>query len=208
MRTLSTSSSDAAASASTQSNPPSTGAAVSDNDGQPSSSSSSTKADKTIKGKLKTLMKKYGWAAVVVYLLFSALDFGLTFFVINLIGAEHVRRATDYVLDFLVYGRSASNVSNQPGRRGSSSDSDSSSSTGPDPDTSTDTDARGQATGILSFLKDWREKHKKEDAESAAEAGPSGNIWATAVLAYTIHKTLLLPVRLAGTAAATPAIVK
>jgi len=139
-------------------------------------------------------MKRYGWAAVVVYLLFSVLDFGLTFFVINLIGAEHVRRGTDYLLDLLVYGKAA---------------------------TSTRAGDIPEGSGILGFLKEWREKHKKDadDAENAAEAeadrksgspsgASSGNLWATAVLAYTIHKTLLLPVRLGATAAATPAIVK
>ncbi|KAJ1026469.1 hypothetical protein NDA13_003849 [Ustilago tritici] len=36
----------------------------------------------------------------------------------------------------------------------------------------------------------------------------SGTLWTEAVLAYTIHKTLLLPVRVAFTAAVTPSFVK
>ena len=142
-------------------------------------------ADKSLTGRLKTLTRKYGWATVVVYLFFSVVDFSIIFFTINLIGADHVRQAQDYVLDVLVYGRS---------RRPIMVDGQESS----------------QGNGILGFLKDWRENHKlKEHAEDANhKAGGSGGMWATAVAAYTIHKTLLLPFRIGATAAATPAIVK
>lgn len=40
------------------------------------------------------------------------------------------------------------------------------------------------------------------------KSGNSSTIWTEAVLAYTIHKTLLLPVRVAFTAAVTPSFVK
>lgn len=43
---------------------------------------------------------------------------------------------------------------------------------------------------------------------SGANKGGSSTIWTEAVLAYTIHKTLLLPVRVAFTAAVTPSFVK
>jgi hypothetical protein len=136
-------------------------------------------------GKLKELTRKYGWATVVVYFLFSAVDFGACFFLINLVGAEHVRKGQDYVLDALVYG------------------------------TTKREDVLSQAHehsghGVLGFLKTWRQKHQLEDAENESNNRKSGSssLWATAVLAYGIHKTLLLPVRLGLTAAATPAIVK
>ncbi|SPO24448.1 uncharacterized protein UTRI_03716 [Ustilago trichophora] len=45
------------------------------------------------------------------------------------------------------------------------------------------------------------------DTTSGKNAG-SSTIWTEAVLAYTIHKTLLLPVRVAFTAAVTPSFVK
>ena len=132
-------------------------------------------------GKLKDLTRKYGWATVVVYLLFSALDFGAVFFLINLVGAEHVRKGQDYVLDALVYGSTkkediAAQVDEPNGH------------------------------GVLGFLKDWRAKHKVED--EAEKKSANSSLAATAVLAYGIHKTLLLPVRLGLTAATTPAIVK
>lgn len=140
--------------------------------------------DTSMKGRLKSLMKKYGWATVAVYLLFSVVDFSLVFFAINLLGADHVRKGQDYVLDALVYGTEGSRKIGD--------------------------DGTVEARGLLSFLKDWREKHKQVDKENAKDAkkGGSGSLWATAALAYTIHKIPMLPVRLAATAAATPAIVK
>ena len=129
-------------------------------------------------------MRKYGWATVVVYLLFSIVDFGIAFFAINLIGAEHVRRGQDYVLDTLVYGTKRNNELVKQGT--------------------------AEADGVLSFLKDWLDRHKAKEKEHEKESkkGGSSGMAATAVLAYTIHKTLFLPLRLGATAAATPAIVK
>lgn len=46
--------------------------------------------DATISQKLKHLIKSYGWYALGVYLVFSALDFGVAFAAINLLGAEQV----------------------------------------------------------------------------------------------------------------------
>lgn len=136
-------------------------------------------------GKLKDLTRKYGWATVVVYFIISAVDFGLCFFLINLVGAEHVRKGQDYVLDALVYGTTKrEDVLAQAGEP--------------------------KGYGLLGFLKNWRQKHKLEDVENEVDSKRAGtsSLWATAVLAYGIHKTLLLPVRLGLTAAATPAIVK
>lgn len=129
-------------------------------------------------------MKKYGWATVVVYLLFSVVDFGIAFAAINLVGAEHVRKGQDYVLDTLVYGTKRDAELVKAGT--------------------------AEANGVLSFLKDWLERHKAKEREHEKESnkGGSSGMAATAVLAYTIHKTLFLPLRLGATAAATPAIVR
>ena len=45
------------------------------------------------------------------------------------------------------------------------------------------------------------------DSASHAHGGGSEGIWAMVVLAYTIHKTLFLPVRVGLTAAVTPRLV-
>lgn len=145
--------------------------------------------DKSLTGRLKTLMRKYGWAAVAVYIFFSFVDFGLVFFAINLIGAEYVQRGEDYVLDTLIYGRQIH---------------------GPPTDDLEEEKRRHEGNGVLGFLRDWREKKKQSHLEQAHEAkrGGNGGLWAMAVLAYGIHKTALLPFRLGATAAATPAIVR
>lgn len=51
---------------------------------------------------------------------------------------------------------------------------------------------------------------QRTDSSSNEDKNNTGNsaIWTEAVLAYTIHKTLLLPVRVAFTAAVTPSLVK
>lgn len=46
--------------------------------------------DASISQKLKYLIKSYGWYALGVYLIFSALDFSVAFIGINLLGAEYV----------------------------------------------------------------------------------------------------------------------
>nr|CDI53761.1 conserved hypothetical protein [Melanopsichium pennsylvanicum 4] len=53
------------------------------------------------------------------------------------------------------------------------------------------------------------EESRSHTKKSAVGGGSSSStIWTEAVLAYTIHKTLLLPVRVAFTAAVTPSFVK
>ncbi|PWN88684.1 hypothetical protein FA10DRAFT_223224, partial [Acaromyces ingoldii] len=51
-------------------------------------------------------------------------------------------------------------------------------------------------------------KREMEDEEAAKMGAGSGTLWTEAVLAYTIHKTLLMPLRLGITAAFTPRFVK
>lgn len=96
-----------------------------------------------------------------MYIILSAVDFGVAFAGVNLLGAEQVSRiaahAKEYVSGF-VFTRPA-----EPG---------------------------------------------KEDVESASRNGGSQEgLYAMIVLAYTIHKTLFLPIRVGLTAALTPKLV-
>jgi hypothetical protein len=52
------------------------------------------------------------------------------------------------------------------------------------------------------------QRHDDPDSQDGKKQSGSSTIWTEAVLAYTIHKTLLLPVRVAFTAAVTPSFVK
>lgn len=62
--------------------------------------------------------------------------------------------------------------------------------------------------GRSKTVEDGTEK-VKDHAEDASVASPGREgLYATAVLAYTIHKTLLLPFRVGVTAAVTPKFVK
>lgn len=123
------------------------------------SSPSSPEVPKTLSGRLKILIKSYGWYALGVYLVFSTLDFGVAFVAINLLGANQVAYMAASIKSFFfdLIGRT-------PAQTGES-------------------DGTGHATG-----------------------GSEG-LYAMIVLAYTVHKTLFLPIRVGLTAAFTPKFV-
>lgn len=111
-------------------------------------------------GKVRQLTKLYGSAALVVYGILGAVDFGLSFMLIYLVGTEHVQKAEDWVLGQLNWKR---------------------------------------ASPI----------HETDPATTAPTSSSDQSIlWTTAVVAYTIHKTILLPVRVGLTAWVTPPIVR
>jgi hypothetical protein len=139
-------------------------------------------ADQTRTQRLKALFRKHGWTALAVYLLLSAVDFGLTFALIYAVGAERVRQAEDWVLDALGWRRK----DGEPGK-------------------------------FKKAVDDWKEQHPRKrssksvtvstenappavlpeqavDNAKKEEQGYSA-IATTAALAYVIHKTALLPVR-------------
>jgi len=117
----------------------------------------------TLSQRLRHLIKAYGWYALGVYLAFSALDFGVAFVGINLLGAEYVAQI-------------AANVKNT----------------------------------IADFLPSRPAEPGLDELESThrnpSHGGQEG-LYAMLVLAYTIHKTLFLPVRVGLTAAFTPKLV-
>ncbi|KAG8940939.1 hypothetical protein FRC03_004963, partial [Tulasnella sp. 419] len=121
----------------------------------------------TLSGRIKLLIKTYGWYALGVYLVLGVVDFGISFAIINFLGAEQVSRMTVQIKHFvtgLLY------------------------SSGTDPDAPANADIDPAVTA------------------SATKSGSEG-LYAMIVLAYTIHKTLWLPVRVGLTAASTPKIV-
>ena len=117
--------------------------------------------DATVSQRLKHLVKSYGWYALGVYLVFSALDFTVAFVGINLLGAEQVSQAAAYVKQV-----------------------------------------------IFGFFPSKPPEPGRDEIESpSASNGSKEGLYAMLVLAYTIHKTLFLPVRVGLTAALTPRIV-
>ncbi|KAI5123960.1 hypothetical protein M0805_006372 [Coniferiporia weirii] len=109
--------------------------------------------------RLKHLIKTYGWYALGVYLVFSALDFSVAFAAINILGAEQVFRVTHVIKD-----RIGSLVHSTPSEPGA------------------------------------------QELETAPSGGREG-LYAMLVLAYTVHKTLFLPIRVGLTAGFTPKLV-
>jgi N-terminal acetyltransferase 2 len=99
-----------------------------------------------------------------MYAVLSALDFGVAFAGINLLGAEHVSRVVASVKESVL-----AIVHSRP----------------PEP---------------------GREEMDDPAAHAASGAGQD-SLYAMLVLAYTIHKTLFLPVRVGLTAAFTPKLV-
>ncbi|PRQ76186.1 Protein of unknown function (DUF1279)-domain containing protein [Rhodotorula toruloides] len=178
--------------------------------GQSSSSSSSSSEDPSkipLTQKIKYLFRKHGWTALAVYLLLSAIDFGLCFVVIYAVGADRVREAEDWVLDQLKWKRSPEAA--VPGEEGRLS----------------------RAYHEIKEFKDQHTRHRvkgpeahptPEAAQAVAEGKDTATVAAvdkeskkdysalatTAILAYAIHKTALLPFRVGVTFAITPKVVR
>ncbi|KAG6915395.1 hypothetical protein DXG01_011714 [Tephrocybe rancida] len=119
--------------------------------------------DATLSQRLKHLIKSYGWYALGIYLVLGALDFGVAFAGVNLLGAEYVSQV---------------------------------------------------ATNVKQTITSVLHSHPPEPGldemdNSGARPGQAGQegLYAMIVLAYTIHKTLFLPVRVGVTAAFTPKLV-
>lgn len=146
--------------------------------------------------RLRVLFRTHGWSALTIYLLLSLADFSLTFLLIYFVGAEKVRSAEDWVLDALGWRRKD-----------------------------------GEMGRVKKAVEGWKESHGHGKAqkgivrtteEAVVAVGGGGGettkkedklegysaIATTAVLAYAIHKTLLLPVRIGLTVAITPRIVR
>ncbi|KAF8844760.1 hypothetical protein BDN67DRAFT_894348 [Paxillus ammoniavirescens] len=127
----------------------------------PNDSGPSLPPDATVSQRLKHLVKSYGWYALGVYLILSALDFAIAFAGVNLLGAEQVSQVAARVKEI-----------------------------------------------VLGFIHSNPSEDVKDGIESTtANQGGQEGLYAMLVLAYTIHKTLFLPVRVGLTAALTPRIV-
>ena len=121
----------------------------------------SSQAPQSLSGRLKYLIKSYGWYALGVYFVISTLDFGVAFAAIHLLGADHVAHITASIKNF-----------------------------------------------FLDLVGRTPPKHLSDhDGSSAATPSGSDGLYAMLVLAYTVHKTLFLPVRVGLTAAITPKFV-
>ncbi|GAA5868669.1 hypothetical protein JCM3774_003620 [Rhodotorula dairenensis] len=164
--------------------------------------------------KVKYLFRKYGWTTLVVYLGLSAVDFGLCFLVIYSVGADRVRTAEDWVLDKLHWKRRGDDRTLVEGAGGGNR-------------------VQRAVEGLQTRAHEYHAKHVKGpeahpspaaadavshgaetsevvrvEKDASAKKSKYGTIATTAVLAYAIHKTLFLPVRVGITVAITPRVVR
>ena len=136
--------------------------------------------------RFKRLSKKYGWYAVGVYLALTAVDLSLTFAVVHAFGAERIEPLFKGVMHqyrVLRYGEPEAIRIEEESRK--------------------EAEVK-EAEEKAELEKLSPEERKKKQASLWG----SRTFWAELVLAYTIHKTLLLPVRAGLTVAWTPPLVK
>jgi len=114
--------------------------------------------------RLKHLIKSYGWYALGVYVVLSALDFGVAFVAVNFLGAEYVSQVAASI--------------------------------------------KGMVDDTLHLRPAEPGRDEIEPIQNPQTKGGQEGLYAMLVLAYTIHKTLFLPVRVGLTAAFTPRLVR
>ncbi|GAA5824613.1 hypothetical protein JCM11251_000495 [Rhodosporidiobolus azoricus] len=196
----------------TYSSPSSTTNTASSPHNSSSSSSSGTVDDPKapLTQRIKALFRKHGWTALVIYLLLSAVDFALCFLLVYSIGADKVREAEDWVLNHLGWRRKEGE-DKAPGRIKQAVDGWKARH-GKAPavqDKPTGVSEKELVGGgeahvpIESSIIPAAEMREKEAAEKGYSAYAT-----TAVLAYAIHKTALLPFRVGLTVAITPKVVR
>ena len=164
----------------------------------------------TIRERLRFMSRRYGWWALGVYLLLSAVDFALTFAAVHTLGAEHIRELEAKVREWVGLHKrnhaeekdTGKNLKQLLGIEGGRDE----------PRAENNKDARREIYEKIK-LGETADVTASTTPAVAAAKGPknpfgSSTLWAEAVLAYTIHKTLLLPVRVAATAAVLPSFVK
>lgn len=153
-----------------------------------------------------------------MYNLWSLVDFSLTWAVIHLYGADHIRELETQVRRYVgLEKREATDeeVAQWPLNAGSGPVVEKGLGRGGVEHENNEGAAREAARRLTRGVSE--EEARKGVAAAEKSAGGSGGssssgtgsstLWAEAVLAYTIHKTLLLPFRVMGTGALTPSFV-
>lgn len=163
----------------------------------------------SIRERLRFLTRRYGWWALGVYLLASSVDFSLVFLAIHLLGADHIRELENGVRKYFGMGKRemedhevaawpvpASVVVGGAEEDGSQKNNEK---------------VAGKAVERVQKQTDVSVSPSSDQTDTKKRkknGNDSSTLWTEAVLAYTIHKTLLLPFRVGITAAVTPTFVK
>lgn len=141
-----------------------------------------------------------------MYLLASLVDFTLVFVAIHMLGADHIRELEDRFRKYLGMGRREledHEVAAWPVPLGVAASSDGKGSM-----TINNAEAARVAAQRVKRQEDVIPTAGAKAPSSSSSSSSNGTLWTEALLAYTIHKTLLLPFRVGVTAAITPSFVK
>jgi hypothetical protein len=159
----------------------------------------------TIRERLRFLSRRYGWWALGVYLLASLVDFSLTFLAIHMLGADHIRDLENRFRRYIGMGKREledHEVAAWPVPIAVGGSSQGENST-----VANNAEAARVAAQRVKKQEDIGLSTGGKPSSSSSSSS-SGTLWTEALLAYTIHKTLLLPFRVGVTAAVTPSFVK
>ncbi|MCJ1375233.1 hypothetical protein MMC20_006467 [Loxospora ochrophaea] len=152
---------------------------------QQSTTSTSPTPPTSLSQRLRALSREYGWSALGVYLLLSALDFPFCFVAVRWLGTERIGRweaqVMGYVWSAVRWGRGALGLENQA-------------------------PIEGKQTEEYAVVVDEADVHGVGEAERANK-GEGASIWTQLALAYAIHKSFIF-VRVPLTAAVLPKVVK
>lgn len=143
----------------------------------PNLGSPGTNAKPGLSERLKALSREYGWSALGVYLALSALDFPFCFLAVRLLGTDRIAKAEHVIIEWF------SNLVRTVY-----------------PDFRMKKHVGGAAEGVESDLREG-------ETEKAKGTGDNASLGTQLVLAYAVHKSLII-FRVPLTAAVLPKIVK
>ncbi|EXJ77462.1 hypothetical protein A1O3_09688 [Capronia epimyces CBS 606.96] len=177
------------------------------NSSSSSGSASGPQEKLSLSQRLKKLSREYGWSALGVYLLLTALDFPFCFLAVRLLGTDRIGHWEHVVVSYV------KGLINWPATTTAAVAEDVDSAVGT-------AEKPGNADVVASkriLDEQSHEQYVKENADTVsdhgykeaekANSGANASIWTQLALAYAIHKSFIF-VRVPLTAAVTPKVVK
>lgn len=162
------------------------------NSSQSTARTATPKSSSSLTGRIKELSRKYGRAAVFVYLGISLIDFGIAFAAVHALGTERIGRYEDALLGTIKAWTGYAGKSTVDQVESASEDM-----------------ARQMQADGRQQQKEGRQGQQQQQQQQQGE-GRQGkaSLWTEVVIAYGIHKAIFIFARVPITVAITPAIVK
>ncbi|KAK0550534.1 DUF1279 superfamily protein [Tilletia horrida] len=149
--------------------------------------------------RFRFMTRRYGRWALVVYLLASVVDFSFVFAVIHFFGADHIKELEAKVRAY---------IGLKPHSQEEDGEGAGAILKNIDLGANNDDSRRAAAEYLSNGGSTTTADNSNVTSSSKSSSWLSGTLGTEAVLAYTIHKTLFLPFRIAFTAAVLPRFVK